>query len=108
MRRSMRVQSISVVVRAIAGSVVLWACGSCPQSLQCDMHGYKQTSGLTASLATNDLTIAWKGEKDEELRMRMAIENGTPTIRELAMRRQGVSWIVLAKDLTPDLRIVAG
>jgi hypothetical protein len=72
------------------------------------MHGYKQMSGLTASLATNDLTIAWKGEKDEELRMRMAIENGTPTIRELAMRRQGASWAVLAKDLTPDFRIVAG
>src|SRR5665213_1783947 len=62
-------------------------------SLQCDLTQYKKTPGLTATVVDNALTVTWQGEKNEELRMRMAISGGTPTIQDLAVRREGAEWI---------------
>ena len=38
------------------------------------------------------LTLTWQGERNDELRLHLAIVGGTPTIRELAVRRGGGQW----------------
>jgi len=77
-------------------------------SLNCNLSGYKAVSGLTAAVSENVLTLAWDGERDEQLRLRLAIAQGTPTIVEIAVRSKGGQWNVLGANLTPEYRIVAG
>ena len=76
--------------------------------LTCDFAGYKATSDLNASVANNTLTVAWSGDRNQDLRMRFAIASGTPTIEELAVRKRGGTWNVLAANVTPDFRVISG
>ena len=76
--------------------------------LNCNLSGYKSVSGLTAAVSENALTLTWDGERDEQLRLRLAIAQGTPTIVEIAVRSKGRQWNVLGANLTPEYRIVAG
>ena len=49
------------------------------------------------------------GDRNQELRMRFALVQGTPTIHELAVRRAGgTCWGVMAADAIPDYRVVSG
>src|SRR5207248_11409130 len=75
--------------------------------LTCTMSGYKATPGLTGTIADNTLTVTWEGDKGAELRMRLAIDGGTPTLREIAVRKNG-RWTTLAANLTPEFRVVSG
>ena len=77
-------------------------------SLNCALTGYTATPGLTAAVADNALTLTWDGEKSQEIRLRLAVEGGTPTIRELAVHRKGTPWAVLATNVTPEFTVVAG
>ena len=76
--------------------------------LTCNTNGYKPAAGLTATVADNALTIAWTGDRGQDVRMRFAIENGTPTIRELAIRKSGGAWQALASNVVPDYRVASG
>jgi hypothetical protein len=76
--------------------------------LTCSLADYKSTPGLTATAAENALTVTWDGDKQQELRLRLGIEGGTPTIRELAVRRKAAQWATLAGNVTPEFRIVSG
>ena len=76
--------------------------------LNCNLSGYKAMAGLTAAVSENMLTLAWDGERDEQLRLRLAIEQGTPTIREIAVRSKSGQWSTLGADLTPEYRVVSG
>ena len=69
---------------------------------------YKAVAGLTATVAENTLTLAWDGDRDEQLRLRLAIDQGTPTIREMAVRSKGGQWSTLGANLKPEYRIVSG
>src|SRR5262249_14174799 len=51
--------------------------------------------------------VAWDGG-DRDLRMRFAIDNGTPAIRELAIRKRGSAWRTLASNVRPEFRVVSG
>ena len=42
------------------------------------------------------------------LRLRLTINAGTPTIRELAVRKKGGQWSTLATNVTPEFRVVSG
>jgi len=77
-------------------------------TLTCDTSAYKAAPGLVASVADNILTATWTGEKGAELRMRFALEGGTPVIREIAVRPQGAAWKTVATTLTPEYRVVSG
>ncbi len=77
-------------------------------SLNCSLAGYKPAAGLTAKVADDTLTVDWQGDRQQELRLRWAIENGAPVIRELAVRRAGAQWSSLASNVTPDFRVVSG
>ena len=76
--------------------------------LTCNLAGYKALPGLTASVANEALTVVWDGEQNEQLRLRLAIDGGAPVIQELAARRKGSTWITLAKNASPDFRVVTG
>ncbi|CAN5900346.1 hypothetical protein BH24BAC1_BH24BAC1_14530 [soil metagenome] len=76
--------------------------------LHCDLSAYKPQAGLTATVASETLTVTWKGDPKNEVRLRFAIDGGTPTIRELAIRPAGGRWRVLATNLTPEFRVVSG
>jgi hypothetical protein len=76
--------------------------------LTCDLAGYKTLPGLTAAVADDTLTVSWDGDNNQELRMRLAINAGTPTIKELALRKKGGQWATLASNLTPEFRVVSG
>src|SRR5262245_43202029 len=76
--------------------------------LACSLTAYKSQSGLTAFASDNGLTVSWDGEKNQEARLRFAVDNGTPTIRELAVRRKGGQWVTLAANVTPEYRVVSG
>ena len=38
----------------------------------------------------------------------LGIDEGTPTIRELAIRRKGSAWTTLAANAQPEFRVVSG
>src|SRR5712672_67050 len=74
----------------------------------CDLAAYRSQPGLTAVNGADGLTGAWEGERDCDLRLRLGIEAGTPTIRERAIRRKGADWTTLAAGAQPEFRVVAG
>jgi hypothetical protein len=69
---------------------------------------YKPMQGLTADAAQKTLTVTWDGEKNEEIRLRLGVVNGAPTIDEIALRRKGGAWAILATHLTPEFDVVSG
>ena len=76
--------------------------------LNCSLTQYKAAPGLAAAVADNTLAITWDGDNGAELRLRFAIDGGTPTIRELAIRRKGGAWSTVAANATPEFRVVSG
>ena len=76
--------------------------------LECDLTAYEAQPGLAATVAGDVLTIAWEGDQENEVRLRFAIDAGTPTVREWAIRTSGGAWRVLATDVTPEYRVVSG
>ena len=58
--------------------------------LTCNLTGYKALPGLTAAVSDNTLAITWDGDKNREVRLRLTINNGTPTIR-VQVKEDGVS-----------------
>jgi len=96
---------------AIAVALSALVSGSAPvqaDPLQCDMRGYKAAPGRAAALADNVLEVAWNGDAQQDVRLRLALVGGAPTVRELAVRARGGRWSVLAVDATPDYRVVSG
>jgi hypothetical protein len=78
------------------------------QTPACDMSGYRGLPGLTAANGMDGLTVTWDGVRDRTVRLRLAIDAGTPTIRELAIRRNGSAWTTLAANAQPEFRVVSG
>ena len=76
--------------------------------LECDLNAYEAQPGLTATVAEDVLIVTWDGDEGNEVRLQLAIDEGTPTIRELAIRPDGGAWRVLATDATPEFRVVSG
>ena len=78
------------------------------QGVKCDMAQYKASSGLTAAADKDGLLVTWAGEAGSEVRARYAVENGSPIVRELAVRKQGGQWAVLGTNLKPEYHVVSG
>ena len=95
-------------IPAIALVVLGFTTGAWADPLTCDLTGYKAAAELTANLTNNALTVAWIGDRGQELRMRFAVVAGTPTIEELAVRKRGGAWSTLAANVTPDFRVISG
>src|SRR4249919_89857 len=78
------------------------------QPMSCDLSAYHAQPHLEAANGVDGLTVSWAGESDRELRLRLAIESGTPTVRDLSIRRKGAAWTTLAANARPEFRVVAG
>ena len=89
-------------------ALVLVASVASADPLNCSLSAYKAMPGLTATVADETLAVTWEGDNGAELRLRFAIDRGTPTIRELAIRRKGGTWSTLATNVTPEFRVVSG
>ena len=74
----------------------------------CDMTAYLPQPGLGASSQDGSLTVRWTGEKGQELLAIFAIVNGTPTVRELAIRKTGGTWGTVGRDLVPEFSLTTG
>src|SRR3954469_19985444 len=79
-----------------------------PGDISCNLSGYKSAAGLSAAVAGDALTLTWDGDRNQEMRMRLAIAAGTPTIQELAVRKKGGAWGTLAANVTPEYRVASG
>ena len=79
------------------------------QPRPCDFAGYKAQDGLAAAAAgPGAVTLTWQGERGHELRAAFGIEERRPVIRELAVRKPGGAFVVLARNLTPEFDVVSG
>jgi hypothetical protein len=76
--------------------------------LNCTLTDYTSAPGLAATVAGDTLTVTWEGDNNAELRMRLGIDRGTPTVRELAVRKRGGQWNTLVTNATPEFRVVSG
>ena len=76
--------------------------------LNCSLSQYKATSGLTAVADAATLTLTWDGDRNQELRLRLGITEGTPTIQDLSVRKRGGAWASLAANVTPEFRVASG
>jgi hypothetical protein len=78
------------------------------QVLTCDTREYKESPGLHAASAARGFELTWTGERDVQLRAVFVLRDAQPVIAELAARRPGANWTVLAKDLTPEFEVTTG
>src|SRR6476620_3101933 len=76
--------------------------------INCNLSGYQSAAGLNAAAGSDSLTVTWDGDRNQELRLRFVIDNGTPTISELAARKKGGGWGTLATNVTPEYRVASG
>src|SRR2546421_12957277 len=90
-----------------AAALLLAGTAASADPLVCTLAGYKAAAGLSAAVADNVLTLAWDGDRTQEVRLRLAVDGGAPSVRELAVRRKGGAWAVLAANAAPEFRIVA-
>ena len=64
----------------------------CHVASELHLSAYQGTGGLNAAVTGDSLALTWDGDRNQELRLRFGINNGTPTIAELAARRKGGAW----------------
>src|SRR4051812_40147096 len=98
----------SLVVAAAVAAIGLGASRASADPLACTLSDYRAAPGLTAAVTGETLAVTWDGARNQQLRLRFEISGGTPTIRELAIRRSGGAWATLASNVTPEFRIVSG
>ena len=92
----------------VGPSPELIAANQAAAPLNCNLTQYKASSGLTSALEGDLLTVSWNGQGTSQLRARFAIDRGTPTIRDLSVRRGGGEWAVLGQNLTPEYQVTTG
>ncbi len=100
--------TLTCVLVASAPHVDSQSTSSTASTLSCNLSGYKRVAGLEAVNANNALTLTWDGDRNQQLRLRFGITSGTPTIQELAVRRNAGPWVTLAANVTPEFRVVSG
>jgi len=77
-------------------------------ALDCDLSRYRPQSGLEARVEQEALVVEWRGERDQRFRAQFVIEDGSPTVRELALRGRGGQWTALGRDLKPVFGVTTG
>jgi hypothetical protein len=89
-------------------AALLFASPGVADPLSCNLADYRSAPGLTAAVAGDTLTAAWDGDTGQQVRLRLAVSGGVPTITEIAVRLARGDWKVVAAGVTPDYRVVTG
>ena len=92
----------------VMSAIALAAATASADPLNANLSGYKPAPGLSAVVTGDSLVATWDGDHGAELRLRFGIEQGTPTIQELAIKPPGGAWRELAKNVRPEFRVVSG
>ena len=92
---------------------ILWCtaafCGGlCAQNLTCNLQGYKDVSGMKLQAQDNGVMLTWGGERGQQLRAVIGVQQDQPFIQELAAKKNNGSWVSLAKNLTPEYEVMTG
>ena len=117
-RRYLGVMAASLVLLFVGGPQTTFTQGAdttgggaaqaSPAALDCDLKDYKPVAGLTASVQQDLLSVSWTGQDGADVRMRYAIDNAKPVVRDIAVRKQGGQWATLAENLSPEYHVVSG
>jgi hypothetical protein len=59
-------------------------------------------------VANDTLTATWEGDRQQEVRLRLALAQGAPIVREIAVRTRAGAWQTLAANVTPEYAVVTG
>lgn len=78
------------------------------QSPTCDLKNYQPVEGIKAEAQKDALLLTWQGESGQRLRARFSIQDGQPTIAELAASSSDGRWEVLGTNLAPDFQVTTG
>ncbi len=104
--------ALSAVAAALvispASSSDVRAANQAPDALNCNLTQYKASNGLTSAIEGNVLIVSWNGQGTSQLRARFAIDAGTPTIRDLSVRRGTGEFATLGQNLIPEYRVTTG
>src|SRR3954471_6463092 len=95
-------------VRVIAATLCIGLLPVSAPTQTVDMTGYRPQPGLMAVSEGGSLAVTWDGEAGQELQARLSVVDGTPTVRELAVRKRGGGWTTLGKDLVPEFGVTTG
>lgn len=99
---------VTLVVVFLASAAGPLTANQAAAALTCDLTEYKASTGLKTALEGDLLTVSWNGQGTSQLRARFAIDVGTPTIRDLSVRRGTGEWAMLGQNLTPEYRVTTG
>jgi hypothetical protein len=88
----------------------LLACASVSWAapIDCDLRQYKPGIGPSAAVQGDALVVTWTGDAGSDLRMSLALDNGQPLMRELAVRARGGQWAALGRNLVPEYEVTSG
>jgi hypothetical protein len=89
-------------------SAVLAPAAHAADGLSCDLSAYKAQPGLSAAQDGNALVLIWNGDPGQDVRLSLAVTNGAPGLQEIALRRNGGAWTVLASNVMPDYSVMTG
>ena len=102
------VSVVAALVLSPVSSPDLNAANQAAAPLTCNLTQYRASTGLTTALDGGLLTVSWNGQGTAQLRARFAIDGGTPTIRDLSVRRGSGEWAMLGQNLTPEYQVTTG
>jgi hypothetical protein len=104
----MKTMTNILIATLLAAASILIVPAVYADPLKCSLADYKVEPGLTAAIDGATLALTWDGDKNDEVRMRLTINGGTPTIQDVAMRRKGGTWATVASNMTPEFRVASG
>jgi hypothetical protein len=91
MKKQLCAAGLALVI-AVAAYVRGAQLSAASSPMNCNLSAYQGVSGLNASANGDSLVLTWDGDRNQELRLRFVIDNGTPTIADLAARKKGGAW----------------
>lgn len=106
-----RPRHLRSVLRASGGALLaaLWVPSpASPQSVTCDVGSFTASPGLRAASAPTGVELEWDGRADERVLVRLAVVDGAPVVRRLAVRAGAGPWIDIATDAAIEYRVVEG
>ncbi len=94
--------------RVITAILCVGLCSRSAPAQTFDMTGYRPQPGLVAVSEGGSVTVTWDGERGQELHARFTVVEGDPTVRELAVRKEGRQMGDVGRDLVPEFGVTTG
>jgi len=93
---------------AVSAVPLFWASASAADPLSCNLSAYKAGPGLAAQADGDALVLTWDGDAGQEARLRLTLNNRTPTVADVSLRPAGGAWTSVISNAAPDFAVVSG